>query len=134
MNAIGLANGKQFVDMGGTEYLADSENQNPVPGFSDALLGIEPGQAKKFTLDIPDGFRDEEVAGSRGEFEVTVTSLREKILPELRQYFRDNGIQKAGKERVKQLVNEALSFLKNIPENKREKFELFVQMMIERKY
>lgn len=83
VNAIGLANGKQFVDMDGTEYLADSENQNPVPGFSDALLGIEPGQAKKFTLDIPDGFRDEEIAGSSGEFEVTVTSLREKILPEL---------------------------------------------------
>jgi len=31
-------------------------------------------------------------------------------------------------------VNEALSFLGDIPENKREKFELFVQMVMERKH
>ena len=35
---------------------------------------------------------------------------------------------------MKQLVNEALSFLENIPKNKRKKFELFVQMVIERKH
>ena len=79
---------------------------------------------------------EEENASQWSEFRTGLGGgdLSEEILPALRQYFRDNGIQEAGKERVKQLVNEALSFLENIPKNKREKFELFVQMVIERKH
>ena len=108
------------------EIYSSSDNMGKSLG-SDVLAG------KKTFLTCS---AEEENASQWSEFRTGLGGgdLSEEILPALRQYFRDNGIQEAGKERVKQLVNEALSFLENIPKNKREKFELFVQMVIERKH
>ena len=108
------------------EIYSSSDNMGKSLG-SDVLAG------KKTFLTCS---AEEENASQWSEFRTGLSGedLSEEILPALRQYFCDNGIQEAGKKRVKQLVNEALSFLENIPENKREKFELFVQMMIKRKY
>lgn len=108
------------------EIYSNSDNMGKSLG-SDVLAG------KKTFLTCS---AEEENASQWSEFRTGLGGgdLSEEILPALRQYFRDNGIQEAGKERVKQLVNEALSFLENIPKNKREKFELFVQMVIERKH
>ena len=108
------------------EIYSSSENMGKSLG-SDVLAG------KKTFLTCS---AEEDNVSQWSEFRASLSGedLSAKILPELRQYFHDNGIQVTGEEKVKHLVNEALSFLGDIPENKREKFELFVQMVMERKH
>lgn len=79
----GTVDGETFVEQKDSEYLAESDNPNPVPGFSAQLVGIEIGGNKAFSIDIPDDFGREELSGKTAEFEVSVASVREKSLPEL---------------------------------------------------
>lgn len=83
VTAKGSADGSQFVNMESVDYLADADNPNPLPGFSAALVGVEPGGTKSFTLEAPEDFSKHEIAGKRAEFEVSVTNIRSKVLPEL---------------------------------------------------
>ena len=82
-NASGEVDGESFMDQKDAEYLADADNPNPVPGFSAALEGIEPGQSKSFSIDVPADFSREALAGKTAEFTVSVAKIREKNLPEL---------------------------------------------------
>ncbi len=82
-SATGTVEGEAFMEQNDSEYLADADNPNPVPGFSDALVGIEPGGTKEFSIEIPADFPREELAGKTADFTVSVASLREKNLPEL---------------------------------------------------
>lgn len=79
----GTVEGETFVEQKDSEYLADADNPNPVPGFSAELVGIEPGGSKEFSIEIPDDFARTELAGKTAEFSVSVASIREKNLPEL---------------------------------------------------
>ncbi len=79
----GTVDGESFVEQTDSEYLADSDNPNPVPGFSAELAGIESGGSKDFSIEIPDDFNRPELAGKTAEFSVSVSRIREKNLPEL---------------------------------------------------
>ena len=82
-NGTGMIDGETFMDRKESEYLADADNPNPVPGFSAALEGIEPGGVKSFSIDIPADFPRAPLAGKTAEFTISVTRVREKNLPEL---------------------------------------------------
>ena len=75
--------GEPFISQQDAEYLADADNPNPLPGFSAAVLGIEIGSTKQFSLEIPEEFSRTELAGKTAEFEVTVSGVKRKVLPEL---------------------------------------------------
>lgn len=79
----GTVEGQDFVEQSDSEYMADPENPNPVPGFSASLVGIEIGGSKSFSLEIPEDFRNTELAGKTADFEVSVSSTKAKVLPEL---------------------------------------------------
>jgi trigger factor len=83
MTAKATVDGEPFVDQSEAEYLADPENPNPVPGFAAALVGIEIGGSKSFSLEIPEDFRNSKFAGKTARFEVSVISTKAKVLPEL---------------------------------------------------
>ena len=82
-SVTGTVEGEAFVEQTDSEYLADADNPNPVPGFSAELVGIEPGGSKDFSIEIPDDFARTELAGKTAEFTVSVAGVREKSLPEL---------------------------------------------------
>lgn len=82
-NAIGSIDGETFMEQKDAEYLATDDNPNPVPGFSAALVGIEPGEEKTFSIEVPADFAREAMAGKTAEFTVSVSGVREKKLPEL---------------------------------------------------
>ncbi len=82
-SVTGTVDGETFVEQTDSEYLADSDNPNPVPGFTDALVGIESGGSKEFSIEIPEDFARTELAGKTAEFAVSVAGIREKELPEL---------------------------------------------------
>lgn len=79
------------------------------PNIDEHLLGAELDETRRFTLTYPDDFQDEELAGKEAEFEIKVTALKERILPELNEEFA----QAAGAENVEGLRAQMKQFLQS---------------------
>ena len=67
-------------------YMAD-DGRYPVPGFAAELVDLEIDQPTEFTLEIPEDFTDASLVGKEASFNVTVTEVRERVLPELDDEF-----------------------------------------------
>ncbi|HEY76193.1 MAG TPA: trigger factor [Thermoflexia bacterium] len=70
--------GEVFLKDDEAEAMVDLENEWPLPGFYEALVGMEPGEEKTFRLKVPEGssFDFEEA-----EFTVQVKQVFERLLP-----------------------------------------------------
>ncbi len=64
----------QLVELGGG---------NLIPGFEEGLLGASAGEQRTLDLRFPEGYGAAELAGREARFEVTVSEVREKVLPAL---------------------------------------------------
>lgn len=63
-----------------------------LPGFDEAVLGMQRGDERTFTLTYPDDYEDEEKRGKQVTFTVRLSSINRKVLPELNEDFaRDRG-------------------------------------------
>jgi len=58
-----------------------------VPEIDEHLVGAALDEEKRFAVHYPDDFKDEELAGQDAEFAVKVTSIRERMLPEIDDEF-----------------------------------------------
>ena len=67
-------------------YMAE-DGRYPLPGFAAELVDLEVDQPTEFTLEIPEDFTDASLVGKEASFNVTVTEVRERILPELNDEF-----------------------------------------------
>jgi len=67
-------------------YMAE-DGLYPVPGFAAKLVDVEVDQPTDFTLEVPEDFTDASLAGKEASFNVTVTEVRERVLPELNDEF-----------------------------------------------
>lgn len=54
-----------------------------LPGFGDQLIGAKAGEDRSVSVTFPDDFAQEALRGKKGQYEVKVEDVREKILPEL---------------------------------------------------
>lgn len=64
-----------------------------IPGFEKEITGMDINEEKTFTLTLPDDYPQEERRGKEAEFNVTVTQIQEKKLPELDDEFaKDLGV------------------------------------------
>ncbi len=77
------------------------------PNIDEYLVGAELDETRKFTITYPEDFQDEELAGKEGEFEVKITALKERILPELNDEFA----QASGSENLEGLREQMKQFL-----------------------
>ena len=81
------ADSKTLTDQKGVVYLASEENNNPVPGFARALVGMKSGDAKKVNLPFPDDYPDKSLAGKECTYHVNVIEIKEQRLPDLDDEF-----------------------------------------------
>ena len=58
-----------------------------VPAIDEHLVGMELDETKRFPMTYPEEFPDAELAGKEADFEVTVTAIKEKVVPELTDEF-----------------------------------------------
>lgn len=72
-----------FLDEEEARVLLDTEGEEPIPGLVEALIGVEPGEERTFTLTLSEDFKVEELQGEEAEFTVEVESVYERILPDL---------------------------------------------------
>jgi len=59
----------------------------PVPGFAEALEGMEKGVEKEFTISVPEDYAIKGLAGKGCLFKVEVTEIKGQKLPELNDEF-----------------------------------------------
>jgi len=74
---------KPLLDSKEAEYVVDPEGAQPAPGFADQLIGSSPGDQRAFTLNMPDDYRDSEVAGKPAQFSINVHWVKQRELPAL---------------------------------------------------
>ena len=95
VNYKGTCEGKPLTDFnpaakGLTEkqntWLLIAENSF-IPGFTEQLVGASAGDKKTVTVDFQSEFVISEVAGKQGVFEVEVTGVKQKVLPEVNEDF-----------------------------------------------
>jgi trigger factor len=79
----GKIDGEVFEGGTAKDYLLELGEGRVLPELEQALIGANPGDARKADVPFPDDYPAEEVAGKTAEFDVTVKEVREKELPEL---------------------------------------------------
>jgi trigger factor len=75
--------GVEFLKADGLRTLLDAESTDPAPDFAEAIVGMEAGEARTFTLTLPADFAREEYRGQEAEFTVKMTEVYASTLPEL---------------------------------------------------
>jgi trigger factor len=58
-----------------------------VPNIDDQLLGMKLDETKKFPVTYPEDFQDPELANKEAEFEVKITAIKLRVVPELTDEF-----------------------------------------------
>lgn len=76
-----------LLDSKDAEYVVDPDGAQPAPGFAEQLVGMSAGDEKSFTLNMPEDYRDAEVAGKPASFDVKLHWVKEHELPEVDDAF-----------------------------------------------
>lgn len=66
---------------------AGAENAPGVPAIVEGLIGMQKDETKEVEMDFPSDFKIETLAGKKATYEIKVTDIREKILPEMDEAF-----------------------------------------------
>lgn len=98
MDVSGTVDEVQIVDSKGVDYVTQAENPTPIPGFSEALVGIGLGETRDFSITLPDDYADQNLAGKTCAFIVVINEIKEKRLPDL-----DNEFVKSVSEELESL-------------------------------
>jgi trigger factor len=83
----GTVDGEPIEGGEGHDVLIELGSESLLDGFDEALRGAEAGGQRTVAVTFPDDYRPEELAGKEATFEVKVTEVREKDLPDLDDEF-----------------------------------------------
>jgi trigger factor len=83
----GRIDGEPFEGGSGSEVEIEIGAGRAVPGFEDALVGLEPGQQREFSLIFPDDYRAENLRGKTAVFRASLKELKRRELPALDDEF-----------------------------------------------
>jgi trigger factor len=89
VNYTGTCEGKPITDLAPTArgltqqqgFWIEMKAGSFIPGFSEQLQGAKAGDKRTVNVDFPADFVNKELAGKKGEYEVEVVEVREKVLP-----------------------------------------------------
>jgi trigger factor len=91
VNYKGTCEGKPLTDIAPTakgltektNFWVEATATSFIPGFADQLIGAKTGEKRTVHVDFPADFVTPQLAGKKGEYEVEVTQVKEKVLPPL---------------------------------------------------
>lgn len=67
----------------GENYQLELTEGQFIPGFTEGIEGMSPGETKELNIQFPDDYGKPELAGCPATFKITLLELKEKELPEL---------------------------------------------------
>jgi trigger factor len=77
----GTIDGTVFEGGSGTDFVFTLGEGRMLPEFEAAVSGMTVGQSRTFPLTFPSDYRASELAGKQAQFEVTVKSIEQPVLP-----------------------------------------------------
>ncbi len=83
----GISEGENFTDGKVDDFQVVCGQKKMISGFEDNLLGLSAGANKTFTLNFPEDYGNEKLAGKAAEFEVEVVKVEEPVLAEVDEAF-----------------------------------------------
>ncbi len=83
---LGKVDGEPFAGGEGRDQLLELGSGRLIPGFEDQLIGASAGEQRTVDVTFPDDYTGE-LAGKPAQFDVTVTEVKAKRLPELDDEF-----------------------------------------------
>ena len=130
MNVVGKIGEVKIIDETDSQYLVDPSSTLPFPGFAAELEGLEVDTPRDFTLDVPDDFADNEIAGKQAEFSVTITDVKQRLLPELDDEFAQSVMDESEtlddlKERLREDIQDA-----TVRQNEHEYREFAIEELV----
>lgn len=102
---VGKKEGEEFE--GGSAQGSDLElgSGRMIPGFEDAIVGMNVGEEKTVPLSFPDDYHAEELKGAAVEFTIKLNAVNEKTLPALDdELFKQFGVEEGGLEKFREEV------------------------------
>lgn len=91
-----------------------------IPGFEDAVIGMQAGEEKTVALSFPADYHNDELKGAAVEFKIKLNAVKEQKLAELNdELFSKFGVKGGGEEQFRKEVAENMAReLKNATKNK----------------
>lgn len=118
LDFVGRVNGELLENGSGTDFPLELGSDRFIPGFEEGVVGMNVGQTKTISLKFPDTYHATEIAGKPVDFEVTLKSLKKKVLPELNEEFLKTKL--GGMESIEKLRE---SIRKDISESEAKRIE-----------
>jgi len=94
---VGTKDGEEFAGgkAQGQQLVLGSGSM--IPGFEDGIAGMKPGEQKTIDVTFPEDYQAEELKGAKAQFSITLNSVAEQELPELKKaFFQKFGLEKGG--------------------------------------
>jgi len=79
--------GEELKDSHAEDYMVKIGEKSMLPGFEEALAGLKKGDTKEIKLTLPYDFHEVAIAGKEALFDVTVKSVKEKVLHDIDDEF-----------------------------------------------
>jgi len=79
---VGTVDGEEFQGGAGRDQLLELGSGRLVPGFEEQLTGASAGDERTVTVTFPEDYPTTELAGQEAQFTVTVSEVKEKLLPD----------------------------------------------------
>jgi trigger factor len=67
----------------GSGYWVSADEYAFIPGMGQAIVGLQQGDSKEVKVTFPDNFMVKELAGVKADYEIEVTGVRERRLPQI---------------------------------------------------
>jgi trigger factor len=84
---VGSVDGEPFAGGTGRDQLLELGSGRLIPGFEEQLIGARAGEERTVEVTFPEDYQAEELAGKQAQFDVNVTEVKAKRLPELDDEF-----------------------------------------------
>ena len=90
----GMKDGVAFDGGTAENYSLTIGSNTFIPGFEDALIGMNKGEEKDIDLTFPEDYMSEELKGQKVVFKVKVNEIKTRVVPKLdKDFFEDLGME-----------------------------------------
>lgn len=87
---LGKIDGVAFDGGKADDYRLELGSGTFIPGFEEQVVGMEIGQKRTIDVKFPDDYFNADMKGKQATFDITLTKVEEKELPELNDDFASN--------------------------------------------
>jgi trigger factor len=91
----------------GEGYWVSADEHAFIPGMGEAIVGLNVGDKKEVTVEFPESFMVKELAGVKAVYNVEVTGVRVRTLPEIDEAFLQK-LQVESEEALRSAIREQL--------------------------